>query len=183
MRLMRLAVVVPLVLGSFAPLHAQDTTAPTASDSVQLYVATLRILIDSLAPQTSSDRPIWIRLRAFSRDSAPEHPLQPSATQWGEISRAFPTARRAGPPDSLFLCPPGVELRLPGQGCPIRGDGIVTSLRLGRVAGDSVVMVGDVVQSSTSAAGISTWAEVLYLVFERVGRTWRLRAVRGRFIT
>jgi hypothetical protein len=172
---------------AFSPcyeLNAQDTVMLTSADSAQIRVATLRILIDSLAESPESPGRIWISgSHQLRRDTASARQFALSDTQWAAISQAFPTARHVVPTDSLFLCPAGVELRMPGSGCPIKEDGIVVELAPLRVDADSVTSSGLLVQSSTSYGRLVTWAQGMWLVFERVQGRWRVRAIRGRFIT
>lgn len=184
MRLSRLVIVAVLIVAAPAAARAQYPPM-TASDSALLHVTSIRILFDRLASGITAEHPIWLRLHVQRPDTGSGSPLQPSETQWREISHALPSARLAGARDTLFECPPGVRVSMPGTGCPIRENGIIVEVDRPVVDGDSATMWVWLIESGASDGRTLTWAQGLALVLERAGdgRTWRLRAVRARFIT
>jgi hypothetical protein len=166
-----------------AALTAQAVTSSTEADSVQLRILTVQVLLDTLAPVVSGSDRIWLGSGALFRGAASAARYAISDAEAAAIAGAFRGARRAGPRDELFLCPEGVELRLPGSPCPIREGGVVVELGPLRFDGDSVLTTGWIVRSSTPRGNLITWAEILSLVFERSCSGWRLRAIRSRAIT
>jgi hypothetical protein len=99
------------------------------------------------------------------------------------IQRIFPTARYSENLDSLVLCPAGVQLRMPGSGCPIRDDGVIIQLWSLRVYGDSLSVYGVLIQSSPGRTRTASWAQGTSLAFVRTGRLWKLVKASGRWIT
>lgn len=106
-------------------VHGQAQAALTAEDSARVIIATLQVITDSLTRPTSSE-PIWIRVRHIPRErSAQRRMVTLSEYQWGEINAVVPTARPIPHDQSPFLCPQGVQMSLPGRGCPIKDGGTV----------------------------------------------------------
>jgi hypothetical protein len=139
------------------------------------------VLLDSLAPAVSRTDRIWLGVRFRGTAAAALYHI--TDAEAAAIADAYPGSRRAAPGDTIYLCPPGVELRLPGTACPIRDDGVVMELGPLRFDGDSVATSGWLIRSSTRGGSLVTWAEVLSLVFERHCRGWRLRGIRVRAVT
>ena len=77
------------------------------------------------------------------------------------------------------MCPPGRVGASPGNGCPIRDDGVIVSLFDFRVAGDSLIADGGV----TRTRGGSTWAEGVTYVFRWVSGTWTFVRLLYRSMT
>jgi hypothetical protein len=163
---------------------SQDRASLTQADSIQAWSAALRVLIDSLGPRRSDPYRIWLhadRERAGTSSGVRFVPLSQDAER--EIQRSFPTARYSEKFDSLVLCSAGVQLRLPGSGCPIRDDGVIIQLWSLRVHFDSLSVHGVLIQSSPGRTRTVSWAQGISLVFVRAGGLWKLVKASGRWIT
>lgn len=180
---LRLLLSALLVICINPQLHGQASIVLTAEDSAHVIVVTLQVLTDSLGTPSTSERPIWLNVRHIPHGSSGQRrPLTLSERQWAEIRATFPTARPVPPGESPFLCPPGVEMSLPGRGCPIQDGGTVIELGLVSVEPDSATTFGMVMSASAPDRPV-TFAQGIAMVLERIERSWRLRRATGRAIT
>jgi len=97
----------------------------TAADTAMIFAAALDTIRQGGSVRFHSDGVIWVMgTRAAQRDA----PLKPvSDAVWDQFTTRLPQALRAGPEEELFECPPGEEVMMPGNGCPIRGNGVITT--------------------------------------------------------
>jgi hypothetical protein len=173
----RLAVVCAVMTMTTSGAAFAQTRELSSADSAQLRVATVAVLLDSAGPSSAREMRIWVGGGEDLRPSI-------SDTVWQVIADSFPTARLMQPGDTVFLCPAGKPLSMPGSACPIRDDGVVVRLNVLRAYGDSAIATGFLVRSEVSPSGRHmTWGEGLSLVFEQRDGVWRLRAIRGRAVT
>lgn len=171
-----------LVFGWPRPVHAQDPLVLTAHDSAQVLTTTLAVPPDSLAGPDASARTIWLSVRPFPHDSAQPRTLTLSDNQFAAINESFPGARPVQPTVSPFMCPPGVELRLPGTACPIRDGGIAVEIGIMRIESESVTTFGVVIRGTPNHDSPASFARGLGMLLERSGDVWRLRRTTTGFI-
>jgi hypothetical protein len=178
-------VYITAVLAGVAPqaLGSQAANLPPA-ESASLRVATVTILLDSLVHDVPKQGRIWIGGGVhFSYEAKGVDRYIVSDTEWQAISQVYSGARRAAVTDTVFLCPDGVKLQMPGSGCPIREGGIVIDLQPLQIDGDTVMTGGYLIRSYDGGERTDTWALSARLVFERFQQNWRLRAIRSRGVT
>jgi len=164
---------------------AQINRPLTADDSVQVHLAVLRALFDSLRVDTSRTARIWVLPTAhWDSVTRTSTDVALSDRELAAIEAVYPRARGAPAYDSVFVCAPGVRARMPGRGCPIRDDGIVVRFRTIRVSGDTARMAAGVIRSESGASGVYTWQEGFdWIVLVYTRGTWDLRAMLARWIT
>lgn len=161
-------------------------TSPVAGqvpeeDRPEIAVAVLRAVADSIEVPMTPDQRLWLREWAtegpagWNRVAVPEPVVD-------AIRAAFPRAVLTDEYPELFLCPEGEEVRMPGNGCPIRDGGrIVSFYERPETAGPPEVHVS---VTTTGCEGECTWMEVWAAVLERspVG-SWEVRGFEMRGIT
>lgn len=183
MRSAAFAVILVLSTGLQQEAGGQTLRQLAAADSVALRMAVLQIMLDSLGPDQEPGR-IWIQPRANGHAATNQtRSMGLTANEWNAISERFPAARLADASDTLFLCPPGVRVMMPGTGCPIRDQGIIVSFSPLRLMGDSVRAGGSLIQSAVGSQGSFTWMQFIQAVFEHRQGEWRFRGIRDRGIT
>ena len=176
--------IIVLLLVAPHALHAQSSEPLTAEDSAALRVLTAQVMLETFKPPFPRDGRIWFGGGIhFRRDSVTDARFLLSDAEWSLLVESYPGARRAVPTDTVFMCRPGVKLRMPGSGCPILDGGIVIELAPLIAHGDSVQTGGYLVQSSTSDGRDISWAQGFHMILERAQRGWRLRAIRSRSVT
>ena len=151
----------------------------TANDSARLRVAVLTVLLDSVGTVNQRSGRIWVRYSGAGE--AHNRASVPSPSEMATITSVFPTARVVTYSDTVFMCPPGVQVDMPGRGCPIRESGVIVELFDLRVKGDSLWTTGSLIQSN--ASGTATWANMVGLLFIRVRGAWQFARTTSRFIT
>ncbi len=156
----------------------------TEGDSAALRLSVIEIVLDSLASERVHTSRLWIR--AYLSVDPGTRRLQrvpPTAEQLATIRSRFPTAAVPASHDGLFLCPPGVRVRMPGVGCPILEDGLIVEVGPLEIDADSAHASGSVIQSSTRNGRTSTWAQGVRLLFRRSMSGWKFVRVLGGWIT
>ena len=123
----RLIVLLPLAWASVLPTAAsgQNAVRLLPADTAALFVVALDTIRKTMFLQPfSREDTIWLR---------PDRDRQghPSSVTLGRLVERFPALTLVEEAEQLFECPPGVEVRMPGQGCPIRGGGRI--VRFGRI--------------------------------------------------
>lgn len=177
-------VLVNLGVWALPATAAQEPTALTAEESAEIRVTAIRVLLRELRVETTSTSVLWIvsdegrRVGPGGADAAELTEGEHSA-----IRAAFPTARPADTIESLFQCPPGVRVRMPGQGCPIRDAGVIVRLGSIEIERDTLRTSGELIQTAPGSRGPSTWASGLSLVFVRTAEGWVFRETRYHWIT
>ena len=158
------------------PAGSVAQVAPSISreDSVRLAAELFRRTLQDT--NVDSSQLIWLRADTVAGSTSR---LKLTPQQVAAVMRLHPRIRLVPPSESLFLCPPGRVVRMPGSGCPIRDDGVIVSLFDFRVAGDSLIAGGDVIKSR----GSSTWAEGIAYGFRWLNGAWTFVRLLDRSIT
>ena len=122
----RLIVLLPLAWALVLPTAAsgQNAVRLLPADTAALFVVALDTIRKTMGQPFSTEDTIWLR---------PDRDRQahPSSVTLGRLVERFPALTLVEEAEQLFECPPGVEVRMPGQGCPIRGGGRI--VRFGRI--------------------------------------------------
>jgi hypothetical protein len=172
---MKYLLIVLLALTACATGRQRDPRFLTSTDSTELHVQAISSTLTLL--EIPAVNRLWLR-GSGPRDNRRE--LSPISEELAAaVQRRFPNARVAAPDQRLFLCPPGVSVQLPGQGCPILDDGVIVMVGWMRSAGDGVTVNATVIQSK----GSSTWAESITALFRRARLRWQFVRVTERSIT
>jgi len=100
---------------------AQASTPLNSADSAAIFFTALDSVRQSMWRPFGEDAVIWLRGR---RDSPVE---TPSAAVMSELRQHFPSLEFVSSSADLFECPPGLQVQMPGQGCPIRDGGRIVS--------------------------------------------------------
>jgi hypothetical protein len=162
-------------VGPGLPLHAQEALSPR--DSADVRVQALQVLLDTIGISKNANQRMWIRpmrQRTGATDTVIEHsPVLRSA-----LETAFPGVRFVTDTTTLFLCPPGVVVRMPGQSCPIREDGIIVNFGRLTVRGDSLQASVWLINSGGSTAFHS-----MELLFSRGREQWYFHRSVSRTIS
>ena len=129
----RLIVLLPLAWASVLPTAAsgQNAVRLLPADTAALFVVALDTIRTTMWQPFSREDTIWLRPdRDWLR---PDRDRQghPSSVTLARLVERFPALTLVEEAEQLFECPPGVEVRMPGQGCPIRGGGRI--VRFGRI--------------------------------------------------
>jgi hypothetical protein len=150
-----------------------QTSVPSPADTVQLGLATLRVMLDSAGPANWHQRVLWITGGSQVGRGSKEGQ---AAVNWPLVSATFPNARLAQRADTLFACPAGESP--PDNNCTIRDGGIVMDVVGFSAQGDSVVTAGFLARGDAGGKAGSS-AHALILVFKRATSGWQLRRVRS----
>ena len=153
---------------------AQIAPIITRDDSVRLAAELFRRTLQDT--NVDSTQLIWLRADTVVGSTSR---LKLTPQQVAAVMRLHPRIRLVSPSESLIMCPPGRVGASPGNGCPIRDDGVIVSLFDFRVAGDSLIADGGV----TRTRGGSTWAEGVTYVFRWVSGTWTFVRLLYRSMT
>lgn len=183
MRVFQLLLAVTVLTQVPQEAAGQTPSQLTPEDSATLRVQMLQVLVDSLGPDERPPR-IWIIQHADREAVAgPMGLTRLTAAERTAILKAFPTVEFAEHTDSLFLCPAGVHVSMPGTGCPIRDEGVIVYPGSLRLDGDSLRARSTLIQSGEADSGAYTWAQGAEVVFTRMQATWRTRGIRLLWIT
>jgi hypothetical protein len=166
------------------PLLSVQSDSLTRGDTTALRIATIGVLLDSLAGPNDGDGRIWISRTGDLRSqpgAASAYAL--SDSEWMRIAAHYSSAKLIEHGDSALMCPPGVQLRMPESGCPIREGGIILGLGPVQLYGDSAASAGWILRSTSSQQRTLSWIQGMVLIFEPLSTGWRLRHVRTRSTT
>lgn len=179
------AVVVVFALESVAGAGSIAGQAPqlTTEDSARIRLAVVQAIVDTVGRHQPPAR-IWI-LPSIERDSVSgqNRRIALTASEWKAIADEYPHAKQIEQLDSVFDCPPGVRVQMPGTGCPILDGGIIIQVGRMQVFGDSLRASAVLIQSSQGARRVATWAQGLWVVFRYAGGFWRRHALQFLWIT
>ncbi|MGH7505420.1 MAG: hypothetical protein ACRELX_07200 [Longimicrobiales bacterium] len=171
-----------LALANTTVAAAQAAVEPSA-EPAQVWLTTVRFVLDSLGPVDESVR-IWVQPARPRETTGDTVTAVTSPEVRPELERAFPNARVTPASDVLFLCPPGVQVRMPGRGCPIRENGVIVRLGPVSVQGDTLhIMVALIRSSSRDSRVFYSWAKGTALVFVRSRGSWEFVRSLGSWIT
>lgn len=136
---MRIAAPLVLITLSGIPesMSAQELEPSDLSpdDSIAIFTAVIQRTLTELGPESAEyDRRIWIPAALVER-TAPgpdgQYPRVSESIRRG-LGESFPGVRfvedYARVFDLVFECPEGVEVRMPGRGCPVQDGGVVVML-------------------------------------------------------
>lgn len=160
--------------------ESREVAVPEAQS---LHVAAVQAALDVGAVRDSGRSRIWMVPYT-------DHHLQPSAQPVTDLpepvrqalTNAYPILRFRGSETSLFLCPPGVQVEMPGVGCPILEDGLIIALGPPSYSADgSVKITVRVVQSEEAGAYTQAIGLTLLMTKDEAGR-WT-RTGLGSWIT
>ena len=157
-----------------------DLRRLSSADTMELHLEAIRAAFDTL--NIPSATRLWLRhTLALVPDKLDPQRVDISQEFLTHVQRRFPNARLAARDQRLFLCPPGVTVSMPGQGCPVLDDGVIVSAGPIRVEGNLVLVSASVTRSNRS--GTNTWAEGFSVVFRRSGGQWHFVRVQDHSIS
>jgi len=169
-----LPLVVPLLLLSATVASAQLPE----SDRSQVARVALDAVADSLNPPLETDGRLWLHEWATRTESGWTSETISDATL-PAVQGRYPEARIGeGDLPDFFLCPEGVQLSMPGSGCPIRDDGRIVGFMHGPERDPPNGIWVAVRVHSTACGGTCSW-KVTWLVELRKdedGRWWAARS-------
>ena len=154
---------------TLAAPHTASGQNYTPRDSTEVIVAAVLATLDTfgIEPRTA---PVWISF---------QHTGSRMNSIVRRINARFPFVRAAAAVRELFTCPSGVSVQMPGQGCPIKDDGVIADIGELKFEGDSVALEISVIRS----AGRLTWATGHTVIVSRRAGSWRVTRTKHRFIT
>jgi hypothetical protein len=168
---------------AFLASTANARGLPVPQDTAALRIASLRVALEQIVRSRNDSLRIWITAESQPDSTSAARTLPLPAHAWSAVQAAFPAAWAVRTMDEAFLCPPGVEVRMPGSSCPIRESGIIVQFGPLTIAGDSARAAVFIVQSAPTAGRISTWGEVVVFLFVRREEGWQYDRIVMRYIT
>jgi len=147
--------------------NATGQTSPLLSRTDSVRVATETFGYVLRLANIGSNQRIWLRIDTTA-ESADRLRMAPHTAN--AIVASDGRVRIAPLTQELFRCPAGKVVRMPSSGCPILESGVIVTISQPRVAGDSLIIDGEIIQSS---ARPTTWAVGVGLIFRWVSGAWK----------
>lgn len=130
--------IIPLLVG-LAGCVNRDSVELTAADSADIYITALQQLEVEFPELTLDSAPrLWV---IGVREEGGQN-LRPLSSQvWDRMAEEWPQAETASELQDVMECPPGKIVGMPGDGCPIREEGIIVWFHPLVKEGDSRIAV------------------------------------------
>lgn len=177
-----------LAWGSTSSVSGQVPEMLASSDSVEVRRAVLGVLLspDRRPIDGRYSGRVWLQPYRVRDEEAGTWVVQggPTPLELESLRAIFPDLEVLPPDADPFLCPDGVEVRMPGPGCPIRDDGAIVELYPPRLEAGLVMAGGSVITSSPGQSGeFVTGLTGFEIAFEWTGVGWRFLEIRLTMVT
>ncbi len=154
---------------------AQEPPILSPEDTAAVWAAAFDTLREESSPTFDADVLLWVRTAPYWDLTASNSP--PSDRVWSGLLQRFPQAEYAEPAEDLIDCPPGVKLKMPGNGCPIRGGGRIIQFKTISSASSEDVRVRVYMVHSAADARWTQWFGMEVKVGWQSGSGWAAREI------
>jgi len=151
-----------LLAGCAGVQRSNHLPALSTEDIAEIGVVLLVTALEHYGTPGADSTRIWLEIveRGASEASAPP------GTMLAALTASYPGVRGLERTDYAYLCPPGVHVLMPGQGCPIRDGGIIVTLGVMEPQADGTVSTTVGVTQTDTQSG-ATWNEGFEVILNR----------------